>query len=236
MFSAIALVLQMMLQLLVGAMRSTYGLHMSTEVLHLLGGVLGLFVGIGMLKLKLVDCEGWDIFSTAAGKHLEPSDADKEAFELVHGTKKAAAAKKPASIRSTAKALEEIRHIIAEGNPALAYAAHQRLQRENEGWQLPDDDLLRLITAFHEQQQWSQSIPVMAEYLRRGGERENQVRLKLAQILLQYEKRPQQALGVLKKLKISSLTEKQRDVFERLRAKAQEMCEEDPYELAGEDW
>jgi hypothetical protein len=110
------------------------------------------------------------------------------------------------------------------------------MQRDNENWQLPDDDVLRLITAFHEQQQWSQSIPPMVEYLRRGGQREVQVRLKLAQILLQYENRPQQALAVLKKVEISSMTEKQRDVFERLQAKAQEMCEEDPYELAGEDW
>jgi len=248
MFSAIALVLQIFIQLIVGAIHSTHGLHMSTEALHLLGGILGLVVGIGMVKLKLVDCEGWDIFSTAAGKHLEPSDADKEAFELVHGKQKPASskkpgpaknpasAKKPASIRSTAKSLQEIRNIIAEGNPALAYAAHQRMLRENDSWKLPDDDLLMLISAFHERQQWSESVAAMVEYLRIGGERNTQVRLKLAQILLQYEKRPQQALNVLKKLQISSLTDKQRAVFDRLHTKAVEMCEEDPYELAGEDW
>ncbi len=42
---------------------------MSSEVLHLTGAAVGAPIGIGLLKLKLVDCEGWDLFAVMRDQH-----------------------------------------------------------------------------------------------------------------------------------------------------------------------
>jgi membrane associated rhomboid family serine protease len=46
------------------------GLGMSSELLHSLGAILGLALGFAMLKLRWVDCEGWDLLTVLSGGHL----------------------------------------------------------------------------------------------------------------------------------------------------------------------
>jgi hypothetical protein len=62
-----------------------------------------------------------------------------------------------------------------------------------------------------------------------------QLRLALGDALIR-ERRPAQALKVLKKLPIEALEEKQKQVVLGLKAKARKLHEEDPYEVADEDW
>jgi membrane associated rhomboid family serine protease len=49
------------------------GFALSTATLHLTGALVGLIVGVTLLKAKLVDCEGWDIFNVFFG---DPTDVD----------------------------------------------------------------------------------------------------------------------------------------------------------------
>lgn len=46
---------------------------MSSEVIHLLGALVGLGAGIGLLKLGWVDCEKWDLFSVLKEDHRRRS-------------------------------------------------------------------------------------------------------------------------------------------------------------------
>ncbi len=76
----------------------------------------------------------------------------------------------------------------------------------------------------------------MAEYLAQYSEKAAAVRLKLAQILVVDQHRPAQALKVLRKLDESALDARQRELLAKLRAKAEQLHEADPYELADRDW
>jgi hypothetical protein len=62
------------------------------------------------------------------------------------------------------------------------------------------------------------------------------VRLKLAQILLVDQHRPAQALRVLRKLDETALDVPRRELLAKLRVKAEQLHEEDPYEVADCDW
>ena len=39
------------------------GMTYGSEALHAIGAMFGLLVGVAMLKMNVVDCENWDIFS-----------------------------------------------------------------------------------------------------------------------------------------------------------------------------
>ena len=53
------------------------GFSFSGEAGHLLGFLIGMPVGIAMLKLGWVDCEGWDMFAVLAGKAGRIKTADE---------------------------------------------------------------------------------------------------------------------------------------------------------------
>jgi len=202
---------------------------MTSEALHLLGAAVGFGLGITMLKKGWVDCENWDLLSVLAGRHTMSESQRRELLQE-------SAEWQEEQRKRSASALEQIRAITAEGRPELAYKAHQKMARTVQGWTLPDADFLKLILSFHEQKKWSASVEPMVEYLRAKREHERQVRLRLAHVLIEFEKRPGQALQVLSKLVPSELSDSQRNLLERLKQKALALVADDPYELVDGDW
>lgn len=59
---------------------------------------------------------------------------------------------------------------------------------------------------------------------------------QIRQILATHENRPLQALKVMAKIDLSTLDASQQEFLAKLRAKAEQLHEEDPYEIANEDW
>ncbi|MGV3483285.1 MAG: rhomboid family intramembrane serine protease [Planctomycetaceae bacterium] len=57
----------------------------STPMLHMFGAVAGFVLGLGMLAVGLVDCEGYDLISHVTGEKFEPWTAT----ELIPGRKEA---------------------------------------------------------------------------------------------------------------------------------------------------
>lgn len=202
---------------------------MTSEALHLMGAAAGFGVAVFMLKKNWVDCENWDLFSVAAGRHAMSDD------ELLALKQESAEWQEKAQKRR-ASALDQIRDITRTGQPALAYKAHRKMVHSLENWQLPDQDFLNLILAFHRRELWKESIEPMVEYLNDSRPHERQVRLKLAHILIEFEKRPGQALRVLRKLDPDQLTENQRKLAANLMYRAQQLAEQDPYEVVDDDW
>ena len=110
------------------------------------------------------------------------------------------------------------------------------MSRKLPDWTLPETDLFNLILALHKQKLWSESVPVMVEYAAKHPQNSALVRLKLAQIMATVEKRPAQALHVLAKIDTAALDERQRAFAQNLRAKAEQMHEQDPYEIVDKGW
>lgn len=209
------------------------GLAMTTAALHLLGAAVGLALAIGMLKAKLVECDNWDIFSVWAGRHLMSREqlAQEEA-----ASPERQQMRRERLERRRDETLAQIRQVIADGQPALALAAHRRMAREIPDWTLSEPDLLRMIKAFHQQKLWVDSVPAMVEYISRHLDKEPLMRLNLARILVTEANRPLQALKVMAKIDTSALDASQQDFLRKLRAKARQLHEQDPYEVANEDW
>jgi membrane associated rhomboid family serine protease len=218
-FSLVGLFLVLQL-VFAGLSRMTMG----SEVLHLIGAIVGFPIAIILLKTGQVDCEYWDIFSIWAGRNRMSRDdqakleAEAEVQEKQRRDDEIQRAKQNA-------ALEQIRQILADGNPSFAAKAHQQMQKKLPGWTLPTTDLLNIIQALHEKSLWSDSIPLMEEYIERHPDNEPLVRLKLVQILL-HEKQPSHALQVIQHLEPTSLQPSHREIFLKLRAKAIQLAKQ----------
>lgn len=202
------------------------GLTIGSQVLHLMGVALGLTIGIVMLKRKWVDCENWDLFSVWKGTHYKTiSERDEDVRnELQRDQRQAEVAQKQRQLTESEQrkehGLAEIRRLTSQGDPGGAFVVHVQLVDSVADWQIPERELLGIIGGYHRKEMWSESIPAMVEYLRLYLERDTQVRLKLAQILVLQEHRPAQALRVLEPLNPAFLDEKQRGLYEKVHDKA----------------
>lgn len=233
------------------------GLSISSQFLHLLGAALGFGVGVVLLKSGWVDCENWDLFSVWAGRHTQTlveqrEDAQREIARLIErerggGQAIAKPVARPAALPSatrpaapvparTAATLEDVRRLVATGQPELAYRTHVAMAGRSPTWSLPEEDLVQIITALQQQGQWAASVPPMVEYVRRPGSRAPQVRLQLAHVLIEQEHRPAQALVVLAKLASTSLSVPERNLLASLRQRAVVLREQNPLEQPTEDW
>lgn len=95
---------------------------------------------------------------------------------------------------------------------------------------------MELISGLRKGQQWNDAVEIMVEYLKAPQPREAVVRLALAQALIERLDRPRQALKVLARIDSKALSETQRATLSKLSERALRAVEEDPFEVAAEDW
>ncbi|WP_425618718.1 rhomboid family intramembrane serine protease [Anatilimnocola sp. NA78] len=201
----------------------------TSQTLHLMGAVVGAGIGVGMLQLKMVDCENWDAFSVWQGKHTRNRQELVEEY-----VKSAEGQQKIQQVRESAA--EQTRKFLAAGEVPAAWAAYKRAINQFPGWQLPENDLLQLIAGMRKAGMWDETITLMVTFLRTYPQRDAAVRLALAQILIDKKQRGAQACKVLDKVQLKQLDPRQVPILETFRTKARAMADDDPYEVAAEDW
>ncbi len=235
-----------------------------SQVLHLMGAGLGFGIGVVMLKKGWVDCEGWDLFSVWTGTQNKAREEEAEAARKVvsaaqqkvldqlvgAGDKKVAVRENVLSADDLLQAtvplgeavdrdemLAKMREAIAAGDPQTAYGLFEQLADDPFATDLPEADLLKIISLFQKQKLWSASMPAMVRYLQHFQAKESQIRVLLAKILVQVEKRPGQALAVLEKLNETQLKAEDRQAVAQLRSRAERMQAEQPDAMEMvEDW
>jgi hypothetical protein len=182
-----------------------------------------------MLRNKLVDCEGWDAFSVYQGKHTRSREQQAEDY-----MKSKEGQQRSQELRDTA--VEQVRKYLAADEGLAAWAAYKRGLNQCPGFQLPENDLLGLIAAMRKAGQWDETISLMVTFLRTYPQRDAAVRLALAQLLIEKKNRGRQAYHVLQKIDKSKLDPRHLPLVERFDTQARAMAEDDPYEVAAEDW
>ncbi len=209
---------------------------LSSEALHLLGFVVGAPLGIALLKLGWVDCEGWDFFSVwkgTAGRIKTPAELQQEVEETFARTD---AIREQTAQTEKETALELLREHLQEGRGRIAYAAYEK-SRDHHGNRLevPEKELLQLIDLMNSEKLWSELVPLLLQALEKFPQHAIPLRLHLAKILLQVEKRPRQAMRVLSKLPttLSEPEQRQRRTIEK---HARTAIEEGEMELEIYDW
>jgi membrane associated rhomboid family serine protease len=204
---------------------------MSSEVLHLTGAALGFGLALLMLKLRLVDCEHWDLFSVWTGRNKMSPEEREEADKLSASRQREE--KRQRALRDSA--LEQIREMVGKGQLLMAVKAHQHIASKLPHWTLPESDLSGLIRALHAEKLWTESIPLMIEYLAQYPLQATTMRLKLAHILLFAQERPLDALKLMADIDESTLDDGQREFLVKLRAKAMQIREQSHYETVQRD-
>jgi membrane associated rhomboid family serine protease len=253
------------------------GLSISSQALHLMGGVAGFGVGVLMLRKGWVDCEGWDLFSVIQDRPHKQIEEDRDAVrkllddahkkriaaldnietvspspraKILPSTSNVAIAQPSRAVPTGVAAKpvfasaqtsldpnrQAIHAAVRVGDPVAAFRAYEAFTDDPLNWPPPELELLYIISCFHQQKRWSESIPAMVEYLRYHTSKAVAVRLKLAHILLEAEKRPAQAIQVLSKLKADGLSQTDRDAYTRLVAHAKQRRQVDRDQQPVEDW
>jgi membrane associated rhomboid family serine protease len=205
-----------------------FGATSGSELLHISGAVIGVGVGMAMLRLGLVDCEGYDVISVFRDKEGRTDDdplADEQnLFE-----------DEPTEFQQQA-ARATFRKYVRAGNPQAAIKLLQKLDEQDQPLVLDRSELAALIAALHKKRFWQDSAPLMAEYLERFEEKADTVRLKLAQICVIELDRPLRALELLKGIDATSLSHECKRLYQQLIARAKKMQAEGTLELDDEKW
>ena len=202
------------------------GITGESALLHLSGALIGVAVGFAMLRLRLVDCEGYDVLAVFRGTEgqLDLLDADlgpspQEATDFQ---------------REAARA--QFRQFVRRGKPDAALKLRRKLRESGQPLELTRNELTALIVALHKRRMWRESAPIMAEYLEQFTASADRVRLKLAQICLIELERPLRALELLKQIDVTALATEQRKRYQSLVAYAKRMETEGTLELDDGAW
>lgn len=196
------------------------GLTMGSSGLHVVGAVIGLAVGVVYLKRQWVDCENWDLFAVLSGKHGRFAEDDwglgahgrpvntYREIPLPETETSHAAAKK----RKRPHQLTRVHELINAGD-VLTAADELFHLRINDPNLCPDAERThRLALGLLKAQAWDEAEIWLQEYVDRYSEHENAagIRIRLAQLLLTHQLRPNAALACLKGLSVDSLNEQQK--------------------------
>lgn len=211
-------------------MAAVDGFAVGSALLHLSGALVGFVVGAAMVKLNLVDCENWDLFSVLAGREGQTPEKSEKELEEERERRRALQVKREAEI------IGQVRRYVADSQPRAALEALHALRQQRADFNLPESELVALIRALERDEAWEQCVPMLVEYLRRFPEKAVRARLNLAQILIQRLERPAQALRVLAKLPPTGLPEPLDQARQKLIKVAQRQRDAGSIELGAEDW
>jgi hypothetical protein len=218
------------------------GLIVAVELDHTIGAILGMIVGAVMLRLNWVDCEHWDVFAVLerrAGRPRGKETKTRKSSRRVSsefGERKKARKKKdtapPKSIEDpVAGLLRTFRGHIELEETEAAMGLYRKARGSPSGWMPPERERRDLIENLIEQEFWDDAVLVMRDYLREVPDPSPRVRLKLAQVLIQKQGRPQQALKVLGQIPEGSLPENLETLRARLVRNAEAVLEAGPLEI-----
>ena len=205
------------------------GGELSSEYLHTVGAVVGLVIGLALLKSGQVNCENWDIFSVWAGRH---SMSAEERAKLDAESPKAKREKAKGDSKRKDRTLGEIQWAVSQGNVLPAIMLCKQMRLDYPGWKLPEPDLLRLIQALLDKGMRDEAMNAMQEYLANYTDKASLVRLKITHLLVEM-KQPVAALKTLDRIIPGELNVKQQEFYGKLRNHLSNVAGgQDTYELA----
>jgi membrane associated rhomboid family serine protease len=232
------------------------GFQIGTAALHLMGGVLGYWVGVVMLKRGLVDCEGWDLFSVLKGTNgrveIDPARASLGWFGTRTRRKRRRRSKAPRMLSDSAESatlptLEQnprlsrtdrmrskvLQH-IEDQKPLAAWQTLQKLQHTQPTFRLDCEPLRKLALGMIDHEQWNDAVLLLEEYLERFDERADAVRLQLALVLLYKQRRPRAAQRILEQIDSAQLSASLQHKQHKAQQAAARMIDSGVIELSGQ--
>ncbi len=188
----------------------------SAAVLHLLGGMLGLGLGVTLLKQGVVDCEGWDLLSLWAGGHGPSADLGSSS----------------AKRSRTSTTVGRVRELVGQGKPGAALREWQSLRHLSPESQLERRDLRQLAKGLYRSGLWQDAVTLTEEYISRFDDQTEELRIWAATALHYKLGRPRAALNMLEAVDFRSLPEPIRIRCRRLVSAARALADSGVMELS----
>lgn len=184
------------------------GFRMSSELLHIMGFLVALPVGLWMVKAGHVDCEGWDIFSYLHGhtgkdsKILKQTEiAKKEKRKRQREESKAAAAPSPGNLLQLQSQVSEA---LDRGEFELAHRLHVKLASNNPTIQWQQKELHRIISGYLKAKRYTEAIGLIETYIESFEQDRFAMQIALLRIWLS-EQKPRKVLKYVKGMNVAFL-------------------------------
>jgi len=208
----------------------------SSAAAHTLGAAIGIAFGVVALKRRWVDCDGWDLFSTMSGSYLR-----RNAARRVHsGPTVIDASRGDAASSGNVAAFIEQQTRDSHGPTTQtgpsALSDYENAVKSSKSGQLSEPELIHHADRLCIEGFQNEAVPLLEEYLSRFGNRADVVRLKLAEILVKTQQRPQYGLRVLSELPTEPLKPRYEKLRQALARRAQSMIDDGVLELSGRAW
>ena len=208
------------------------GFSFGTSVLHLMGAVLGLAVGVTFICVHWVDGEEKDLLSMfleLTGKKPIKKKMTKSEKREIEDHKEMLREERKKKIVLYKKSLSA--HLAA-GNAFAAAATFRQIKKLDKKAVWDEAGLLKLIAAFQADEKWEQVIDYSETYIDTFDTKRVAVGINLAKVQLLQMGSPRRALKVVGRLKeMSSLTDKQQKVIQQIHGKATQMIAQGAIEL-----
>jgi len=212
----------------------------STALIHAGGAAAGALAGLLLLRLNLVDCEGWDLISLMRGRRGGGGKTSKTKRRSASARKRQKRKEKTPekAKRSTDDqvhdALLMLRGHLDADEIEAALAVYKGTRRRFKGWRPPDSEWLGLIKALLDHKAWEDSVGVMRAYLDESQLPSPKIRLRLAEVLIRQMDRPVAGRRVLEDIPDADLNGPLADIRARLAAIAERKLEEGVLEIDDE--
>ena len=196
------------------------GFGASSELLHLIGLVLGLAIGVVMVKKEWVDCEGWDYFSIRRGDHKTAQ------LKHIRSRRNEAPEEEDPEI-----ALELFRNTIEAGDAESALEAYMEFPGT-----VGEDDERDLLNLLFEARKLSDFRKLASRHVKRYPD-SALIRLKLALVIVRKEQKKELGPKLLATIPVDLLRDEDRQLHATLVKEAQQRKSENAFEFADEeDW
>lgn len=205
----------------------------SSSWLHVGGVLVGIPLGIILLKRGLVDCEGWDLFSflnNDVGGHKARAAAIEEKKSLK------ALETQAKNKNKSAEAFEQFDTYLAAGNAEAAIWLCSKMEQSGIPLKIDTPRLRQLVKGLHKQGLWEASAPYMAELIATQPDDIDELRVKLAQICVVKFERPGRALDLLSQVNESELPATYQTLIPKIKHKATELQAAGVVELDDDSW
>lgn len=204
------------------------GFSMGSATLHAMGAVIGFGVGVALFKMKLVDCEDWDLFAVMSGhygpwardRHGYPIERDAKNVEMNFeepGKKEEPKKKKKKAPSKAARnrKLDDIAGFVEAGDFMRAVdELHNHRLRDPAA--IPDEETMKkLAIGLAREGLWDDAVPVMEEFIETYSDSANGMRLRLANVFLK-QNSSASARTVLREVDQTELSAGQRRTFKQL--------------------
>lgn len=205
------------------------GFAISSAVLHLFGVVPGAVVGFCMIKLRWVDCEGYDLISILSGKRGKRVLTVQQEQEQNRIRKEEKASADEAFETSQTM----VDSYIAKGHFEMAFNRYQVQHRRDKQFMLSEKQFVAIINGLWPiENKRSKAVSIIELYLKQYQALRVQMTLKIARYYLLEKHQPKKCGQLIKSISKEPLTDKQSQFAKQLVLRARQMISDGVIEFS----